>query len=172
VSLSVEWKKPREVDYSEVTHAKNYLSEMSKRVRECDIEGCCEGLVLTTRYDSEGKEGPAVYPCECRQNALKAFKELKKIAGPEWEEHVTHRMMDWSPEKRRGDPPRPEQVAKARALMSGFNFDAPPPDRDEPDPRAAADGDVVGAKGQGAPPSPEYMQELAESVEVEVDAPW
>lgn len=119
----------RSVDNTEVTHAQNLLAQRSKEVRECGVEGCCEGLIPTTRFGAGGESHPAVHPCECRRAALAAFHELKQIAGAGWREYVTPRMTDWTPEKvtkRDDDPSRFHELeAEARRAMGGMSYELP-----------------------------------------------
>lgn len=112
----------------QVMDAINLLAQRSKEVRECSVEGCCEGLIPTTRFGIGGESHPAVRPCECRRNALAAFHELKQIAGGGWSEYVTFRMADWTPEKRLGvsDPSRFHKLEQeARRAMGGMSYELP-----------------------------------------------
>lgn len=119
--MKPEWAD-RSVDNSEVQHAQNLLAQRSKEVRECSVEGCCEGMVPTVRLGADGTTHPALHPCECKRGALAAFHELKQIAGGGWSEYVTFRMSDWTPEKRTGvtDPVRMAALkAEGQRLLGG-----------------------------------------------------
>ena len=132
--MKPEWAD-RSVDNSEVQHAQNLLAQRSKEVRECEVPGCCEGMVPTTRLGADGESHPAVRPCECRRAALAAFHELKQIAGGGFAEYVTHRMSDWTPEKAVcvSDPVRMSELKREGQRILGGIGDLPGEAEDERD---------------------------------------
>jgi hypothetical protein len=138
--LAVDWKQgasspqwgkpPRVIDNSEVVHAQNYATSMARAVRECAVEGCCEGLAPTTRY-ANGTEYPARHVCDCKRRWREALRQLRDVAGDEYELRCSNQMFDLSPEKKTGsvDPERMRVLEQqARVAIVGMTFDAPEPD--------------------------------------------